>query len=60
MSSVMAKYMTIQKRKFKHGWKVAKQSKICYLFCFHMRYVYTFHNCTGMYVNIYSFIYYKS
>ena len=32
MSSVMAKYVDIQKRKIKHGWKIAKQSKICYAF----------------------------
>ncbi|MBE5936463.1 MAG: sugar ABC transporter permease [Lachnospiraceae bacterium] len=60
MSSVMAKYIDIKKRKFKHGWKVAKQSKICYLFLLPYAVLFTLFTIAPVCMSIYySFTYYN-
>ena len=60
MSSVMAKYINIQKRNMKHGWKVAKQSKICYLFLLPYALLFTMFTIVPVCMSIYySFTYYN-
>ncbi len=60
MSSVMAKYVDIQKRKIKHGWKIAKQSKICYAFLLPYAILFTLFTIAPVCMSIYySFTYYN-